>query len=49
MIYLMTNKTMKLSHITIENFRAISKLELPLGPQLTVLVGNKSESGFAGL
>jgi predicted ATP-binding protein involved in virulence len=33
---------MKLNHITIENFRAISKLELPLEPQLTLLVGNNA-------
>jgi len=33
---------MKLNHITIENFRAISKFELPLDPQLTVLVGNNA-------
>ncbi len=38
----MTNETLKLSHITIENFRAISKLDLPLDPQLTVLVGNNA-------
>jgi len=33
---------MKLSHITIENFRAVKKLELPLDPQLTVLVGDNA-------
>ncbi|EDN71205.1 conserved hypothetical protein [Beggiatoa sp. PS] len=33
---------MKISHITIENFRAIKKLDLPLDPQLTVLVGNNA-------
>ncbi len=33
---------MKLNHITLENFRAISKLALPLNPQLTVLVGNNA-------
>jgi predicted ATP-binding protein involved in virulence len=35
--------TMKLNHITIENFRAIEKLELPLDPQLTVLYGKNAE------
>jgi predicted ATP-dependent endonuclease of OLD family len=34
---------MKLNHITIENFRAIEKLELPLEPQLTVLYGKNAE------
>lgn len=34
---------MKLSHIIIENFRAIDKLDLPLDPQLTVLHGNNAE------
>ena len=34
---------MKLNHITIENFRAIEKLELPLDPQLTVLYGKNAE------
>ncbi|HEW98740.1 MAG: hypothetical protein DRR00_00190 [Candidatus Parabeggiatoa sp. nov. 3] len=33
---------MKLNHITLDNFRAISKLALPLNPQLTVLVGNNA-------
>jgi predicted ATP-binding protein involved in virulence len=33
---------MKLSHITIENFRAVKKLDLPLDPQLTVLVGDNA-------
>jgi recombinational DNA repair ATPase RecF len=33
---------MKISRITIENFRAIQKLDLPLVPQLTVLVGNNA-------
>ncbi|RKZ85650.1 MAG: hypothetical protein DRR19_16075 [Candidatus Parabeggiatoa sp. nov. 1] len=33
---------MKISRITIENFRAIKKLDLPLDPQLTVLVGNNA-------
>jgi predicted ATP-dependent endonuclease of OLD family len=33
---------MKLNHITVENFRAISQLELPLEPQLTLLVGNNA-------
>ncbi len=33
---------MKLSRITIENFRAVKKLELPLDPQLTVLVGDNA-------
>jgi len=33
---------MKLSHITIENFRAVKKLELPLDPHLTVLVGDNA-------
>jgi predicted ATP-binding protein involved in virulence len=33
---------MKLSHITIENFRAVKKLELPLDPQLTLLVGDNA-------
>jgi recombinational DNA repair ATPase RecF len=33
---------MKISRITIENFRAIKTLELPLDPQLTVLVGNNA-------
>ncbi len=33
---------MKLKSITIENFRAISKMELPLHPQLTVLVGDNA-------
>jgi len=35
-------KNMKLNHITLDNFRAISKLALPLNPQLTVLVGNNA-------
>jgi predicted ATP-binding protein involved in virulence len=34
---------MKLSYITIENFRAIKKLILPLDSQLTVLHGNNAE------
>ncbi len=33
---------MKINRITIENFRAINKLDLPLDPQLTVLVGNNA-------
>ena len=33
---------MKISHIVIENFRAIKALDLPLDPQLTVLVGNNA-------
>lgn len=33
---------MKLKSITIENFRAIEKMELPLHPQLTVLVGDNA-------
>ncbi|OAD19655.1 hypothetical protein THIOM_004696 [Candidatus Thiomargarita nelsonii] len=33
---------MKLNRITIENFRAIKKLDLPLDPQLSVLVGNNA-------
>jgi predicted ATP-binding protein involved in virulence len=33
---------MKISRITIENFRAIKKLDLPLDPELTVLVGNNT-------
>ncbi|KHD07243.1 hypothetical protein PN36_25845 [Candidatus Thiomargarita nelsonii] len=33
---------MKLNRITIENFRAIKRLDLPLEPQLTVLVGNNA-------
>jgi len=33
---------MKISRITIKNFRAIKTLELPLDPQLTVLVGNNA-------
>lgn len=33
---------MKISRITIENFRAIQKLDLPLESQLTVLVGNNA-------
>ena len=33
---------MKLRHITIENFRAVKKLDLPLDSQLTVLVGNNA-------
>ncbi|TGO02759.1 hypothetical protein PN36_19640 [Candidatus Thiomargarita nelsonii] len=33
---------MKISRITIENFRLIKTLELPLEPQLTVLVGNNA-------
>ncbi len=35
-------KTMKISRITIDNFRLINKLDLPLNPQLTVLVGNNA-------